>query len=356
MIGLLRIDRYLALELARGYAIVALLLLALFSLLAFIDELQDVGDGSYGALEALRFVVMTTPSRILRLLPFMTLFGGALAIWQLARRSELVVLRAAGMSLSRVAAATMLPSLLLLVAVPVLHEFVAPTLYANAIVSRDMAIGREDQLAADGFWSRRGATLIEVERLEYGRVPSGVRIYELGPEAGLERVLVAASADPDEAGNWRLADAQQRSYTEDGRVERSDVSGELWRPWWADTRQLRVPPVDSLSFTDLRGYIAYLARTGQPTERWELAYWRMWLAPLTALLTGLLAIPIALTSTRDSGARHISLALAGGLGYYIFDQVLSNAGIVAGYPAPLVAAAAPVFLALVVGVMLRRLD
>lgn len=354
MIGLQRIDRYLALELARGYALVSFVLLALFSLLAFIEELQDVGDGSYGALEALRFVIMTTPSRILRLLPFMTLFGAALAIWQLARRSELVVLRAAGMSLPRIALATMLPSLLLLVAVPVLHEFIAPTLYANATVSRDMAIGREDQLAADGFWSRRDSTLVEVERLDHGRVPSGVRIYELGPAAGLERVLVAASADPDDAGNWRLVDAQRRSY-EDGRVVRSDASGELWRPWWADARQLRVPPVDSLSFTDLRGYIAYLSRTGQPTARWELAYFRMWLAPLTALLTGLLAIPIALTGTRDSGVRHVGLALVGGLVYYIFDQLLSNAGIVAGLSPLLVAASAPAFLALVVAVMLRRL-
>ena len=99
MKGLTRIDRYVAAELARGWALVAAILLALFSLIAFLEELDDVGDGGYGALDALWFVLLTTPARILRLLPFVTLFGGALALWQLARRSELVVLRAAGMNL-----------------------------------------------------------------------------------------------------------------------------------------------------------------------------------------------------------------------------------------------------------------
>ena len=352
MIGFQRIDRYLAAELFRGYAVVAGILLALFSLFAMLEEIDDVAL-DYGVVDALLFVAMTTPSRMLRLLPFVTLFGSALALWTLARREELVVLRAAGMGLYRLALATTLPSLLLVVATPVLFEFVAPTLYRDATLLRQGALGRMDDLAESGFWTRRDDVLLEVGALEHGRVPRDVRIYRLAPGAGLDEVLMARSADPDERGNWRLVDAERRSFDAEAVVS-VDADGELWRPWWADARHLRVPPVDSLSFTDLSGYIAYLAETGQPTARWELVYWRMWWLPVTALLTGLLAIPIALSGTRRSDGAKIGGALAVGLVYYPADQIVANTGAILGMAPWMIAAASPLLLGLVVVFMLRR--
>jgi lipopolysaccharide export system permease protein len=353
VIGFQRIDRYLAAELFRGYAVVAAILLALFSLFALLEELDDVGAGAYGVLDALAVVGMTTPARMLRLLPFVTLFGSTLALWNLARREELVVLRAAGMGLPRLALATTLPSLVLVIATPVLFEFVAPSLYRDATVLRDAALGRPDDLAAEGFWSRRGDTLVEVGRLEHGRVARDVRIYQLAPGAGLDEILVADSADPDENGNWRLAGAERRSFAVDGIVSAA-ADGERWRPWWIDERHLIVPPVDSLSFSDLRGYIAYLGDTEQPTARWELVYWRMWWLPVAALLTGLLAIPIALTGSRQTDQGRVGLAVAIGLVYYPADQILANAGMISGVAPGIIAAAGPALLALVVLFMLRR--
>ena len=355
MIGFQRIDRYLAAELFRGYAAVAAILLALFSLFALLEELDDVGSGGYGVLEALAVVGMTTPARILRLLPFVTLFGSTLALWNLARREELVILRAAGMGLPRLALATTLPSLALVIATPLLFEFVAPSLYRNATTVRDDALGRPDDLAADGFWSRRGDVLVEVGRLEHGRVARDLRIYQLAPGAGLDEILLADSADPEPGGSWRLAGAERRSYAGDA-VTREDADGERWRPWWVDERHLLVPPVDSLSFTDLRGYIAYLAETGQPTARWELVYWRMWWLPVTALLTGLLAIPVALSGARRSDQGRVATAIAIGLVYYPADQILANAGTIYGVAPGLVAALGPMLLLLVVLALLRRVN
>lgn len=349
-----RIDRYLAIELFRGYAVVACVLLALFSLMAFIDELDDVGDGGYNVAGALAYVIMTTPSRILRLLPFITLFGGSLAIWQLARRSELVILRAAGMSLRRLAVSTMLPGLVLVVLVPLIYEFVAPALYQGATMSRETAIGGEGRVG-QGFWSRSGDLVIEVGALEYGRVPVDIRIYQLGPDAGLDSVMGATSADPQEDGSWRLHGAEQRVFHAD-RVERKQLEFDVWRPWWADDTPLHPPPVDSLSFSDLRGYIDYLQVTGQPRQRWELAYWRMWLLPVSALLMGLLAVPIALMGPREGEFKFVGLAAAGGLFYYLGDQVVANAVLVSG-ASPLVAAVVPpLALAAVVAWILKRLD
>ena len=353
MIGFQRIDRYLAAELFRGYTVVAAILLALFSLFAMLEELDDVGGGGYGVFDALAFVGMTTPARMLRLLPFVTLFGSTLALWNLARREELVVLRAAGMGLPRIALAATMPSLALVVFTPLVFQFVAPVLYENATGLRNEALGKGDPLARSGFWSRQGDVLVEVGGLEHGRVARDLRVYQLAPDAGLTEILIADSADPEASGTWRLAGAERRSFALDG-ITRRTAEGERWRPWWMNESHLVVPPADSLSFSDLRGYIDYLAETDQPTDRWELVYWRMWWLPVTALLTGLLAIPIALTGARHSDQGRVGLAVAIGLLYYPVDQIVANAGTLIGVAPALIAAAGPALLLTVVAVMLAR--
>lgn len=350
-----RLDRYLAAELFRGYLVVALVLVALFSIMTFIDELGDVGDGVYDVGQALTFVGMTLPSRVLRLLPFITLFGSALAIWQLARRSELVVLRAAGMSLRRLAYSTALPGVVLVVTVPLLYEFVAPTLYQGATLSREAALAQGEDAPGQGFWSRRGNTVVEVSGLEYGRVPSDIRIYQLGDDARLEALVEADSADPQDDGTWLLRDVRERRYAAD-QIDWERSAARIWRPWWADSTPLNPPPVDSLSFSDLRGYIQYLEETGQPVQRWQLAYWRMWLLPVTALLMALLAVPIARLGPREGEARLFILVTAGGLLYFFGEQIVANAVLVS-WSSPLLAAAVPpMALALAVGWVLRRLS
>ena len=52
--------RQLAAELARSYLIVGAAFLVLFDLIAFLDEAQDIGEGQYQTLNALRYVLMTS--------------------------------------------------------------------------------------------------------------------------------------------------------------------------------------------------------------------------------------------------------------------------------------------------------
>ncbi len=351
MMGFSKADRYVALAVLRGYGLVTTVLLVLFSLFAFREELESVGAGAYNALGALLFVAMTTPARILRLLPFVTLLGTAYGLWQLARRSELLVLRAAGASLPRLAMATLLPGLLILLATPVMHEYLSPRLYAGATLARDMALGRADEVAGRGFWSRSERTLIEVGGLEHGRVPTNLRIYELGEDATVASVILAASADPMPDGTWRLVGAERRRFSRNGMVR--EPAPARWRPWWVEESFLRAPPVDSLSFSDLAGYVRYLEDTGQPAARWELAFWRMWALPVTAVLLGLLALPMARATARQGGARYAALALGTGLAYYFLEQLLGNFGLVAQLPPAGVAFLPPMLLLALVLVVLR---
>ena len=93
-----RLDQYVAIELAKAYGLVLLVLLALFSIFTFAEQLEDVGDGAYELGNAIQYVLLTIPDRVLALAPFVMLLGGLFALGALARNRELIAIQAAGVS------------------------------------------------------------------------------------------------------------------------------------------------------------------------------------------------------------------------------------------------------------------
>ena len=70
-----RAFRYLARELAKSYLIIALAMLVMFDLLAFLAESQDIGDAQYSALDAILVVLYGTPALLVDLSPFIALLA-----------------------------------------------------------------------------------------------------------------------------------------------------------------------------------------------------------------------------------------------------------------------------------------
>jgi lipopolysaccharide export system permease protein len=85
-----------------GYTtLVMLVLLALGALFLFIGQQDDIGTGSYTVREAMLFVALNLPSYLFELLPVAALIGALLALGNLARGSELVVMRTSGIGTLR---------------------------------------------------------------------------------------------------------------------------------------------------------------------------------------------------------------------------------------------------------------
>ena len=82
-------------------AVVLFAFVALTSIFNLVEELRGDG-GAYQFQEALWYVALTTPRRVYELLPFVVFLGSLIGLGTLASHSELVVLRAAGVSVQRI--------------------------------------------------------------------------------------------------------------------------------------------------------------------------------------------------------------------------------------------------------------
>ena len=106
-----RLDRYIVSNVAASMLLVMAIVLSLDFLFAFIAEMDELKN-NYQSLDALLFLLTTMPRRIYDYLPLGAFMGCLVGLGAMAKNSELVVMRAAGISTGRIVFAAMKPAFL----------------------------------------------------------------------------------------------------------------------------------------------------------------------------------------------------------------------------------------------------
>jgi len=96
------LDRYV-MRTILGYTVPVMgVLLSLGTVFLFVEEQDDIGVGTYGISHAFLFVLLNLPQQAFQFLPIGALIGALVGLGNLARGSELIAIRAAGVSVMRV--------------------------------------------------------------------------------------------------------------------------------------------------------------------------------------------------------------------------------------------------------------
>lgn len=350
------LDRYIFRTVASATLVALLVLLLLESFLTLLVELEDVGKGNYDLLAATRYLLLIQPQRLYELFPMALLVGGLLGMGALASSSELIVMRAAGLSLTRLTRSALQAGLLLSLAVLAIGEFVAPPLEQSAREQRAMAKSENMAIRGGrGFWARDGDYFVHVRGVLPGIRLADIHIFEIDSESRLETVTAAQSARYVE-GRWLLEGIDRSVLNGDSvQTERlnslvvvSGISPQILDVLAADP--------DELSIRDLLVYVDYLERNGLDAQSYRLALWRKLLAPLTYLAMLVVAMPFVFGPQRSVGAgQRLLVGLLLGLVFFLLNYLLGNVVLLYGYP-PLAGAILPSLLFLGTGFYaLRRL-
>lgn len=301
-------------------------------------EIKYIGDGDYGFVEAITYVLYTLPRRAYMMFPTAAVIGTLMGLGQLAATSELTALRAVGVSRKRLSLSTALPLLLLTALMIINAETLAPWAQRSADTMKAAARSKNLVVAQySGLWAREGDTFLnarggqehragERQRLEL----NDVRLFEFDEDGRLASVANATSAEHVDNG-WLLHDVRrvrfgERSVSTETADEESWASeldaaslataGNLWRP-----RYQRA--------TDLRSGIEYRQRNGLDASEYEEHYWGRWFYPLNVLALCLAAIPFAFGSLRSGGlGRRLFIGVVFGLGFWLLQsQFVRLAGV-----------------------------
>ena len=349
------LDRYLARAILQAALLVLFMLLAIDTAFAFFAELDDVGKGDYSLTDALRYIALTVPRRCYVLFPTSVLLGSLVGLGSLANHSELIVMRAAGVSKRRILWSTVLVGIGLSVLMLGFGEGIAASSEQHAQRLRaDQVAGRVSLQGEDGLWVRNANRYVNVKQLLPGMHLQDVTIYDFS--TAQDMVATRARTGQYENGLWVLHDIQRSRVSDEG-VKLERVPRETWTtlvdPTLFDV--LLVNP-DSLSIVDLRRYISHLQGNELDARRYELAFWRKLSAPMTTLVMLMIALPFVFGDHRSTGAgQRLLIGSMIGIVYFLADRLFAHIGLIYGGASPLISAFLPplVFAALAVFLMRR---
>jgi lipopolysaccharide export system permease protein len=351
------LDRYIGLALARGALLVILVLLPLFTLLDLVRQLDEIGTGSYGLLDAILYEVFLMPTYLLNLVPFTALLGTSMALGGLAHSNELTAMRASGISIQRIGLTTLKSGAVFIVFVLIIMEWVAPPLYQHAIQQQSLALsGGELLIEKHGTWILQGNRFINIRNKHEGNTLADIHVFEFDPEKQqLKRYLHADQVETKNRQQWLYRNLIVKNYEGKDVVTRHEA--ERVQESYLTDKQLSVmeQPINSLSPSGLYQYLEYMRASEQATERFEMVFWQKATLPFTVIIMMLCSFPFAFGSLRSSTAgKRIVLATITGIAYHLFSQSLVNLGLMLDAN-PLLTTLAPIIaFPLLAAALMRR--
>lgn len=349
-------SRTLTLYLAKLFAVrIAAMLFVLVLVLMMLDLLSSSGEilavPGNGQGELLTYAGLRIPQLISRFLPYSVLLATLITLVTLNQNSEVIAMKAAGLSA---------------------HQVLAPLLLTAGIVSL-VTFGFNERVV-----TRATETLKAWEAVDFGPIPteSGVRTniyltdngniltaaylagsgdaiamrkvtwYQRNAEGMIVEQVQADSARYASPG-WRL-EGITRFSVQNAVTERpaTMVVGEGLTPDQIDLA--KIDP-DTEPFWTLTQSIAEFERAGRRTSELRAKWWHKISGPLSAFLMPLLGAVAAFGLAR-SGQLFVRavIGMALGFAYFVIDNAALAMGSFGGYP-PSLAAWAPFFLFLLIG-------
>jgi len=349
------LDRYLAGAVIGGTLLTLAVLLPLLGLFILADEMDEVGENGYRFVDAAVFVLLSVPRYAYQMFPIATLIGALVGLGSLANRSELVAMRAAGVSIARIVYAALKGGMLLAIAAVAVGEGVAPVAEQTALKWRSEAqSGQVTLKTAYGLWARDGSAYINISEILPGAHLRGIFIYEFDPEHRLTRATHADNARYVD-GRWVL-EGISRSTISGERVEVSQVDGAGWDSL-LDPRLLKIVVVEPhmLPVWALLRYVRYMVANAQDARQYEVAFWGKVVHPFLILAMIFVSIPILLGSARSRGlGARIFFGVMVGIGFYLVSRTFSYLALLYDMSPPVAAMIPPMLFLIGAFWVLRR--
>jgi lipopolysaccharide export system permease protein len=324
------LDRYIVRSILGSVFLVTMVFLILGGLFVFIDQQDDIGVGHYTALDALWFTLLNLPQQAFELLPVTVLIGSLLGLGSLARGSELIVIRSAGVSIVRFAGTVLIAGLVLIGVEILLGEFLAPPLDVAAREQKAFAKFTDISFGGGGgAWVRDGNLILNVQRQSGQRQFGNMQIFELSGDHRLVALGHATSATAGPGKKWQLGDYVESRFSDNSvqttppgqRILQSNVTASFLGLAARDPNQLTNRALWQL--------IQYDRENSLDASRVVFAFWSRLSRTVAIAFAVLLAIPFVLGSLRSAGAgTRTMMGLVLGISFFLLQKLIESGTIV----------------------------
>ena len=354
-----QLSRHIARHVTSAVLLVLAVLMGLFAVTELADELSGSGEQlNLGLL--LHYVLLKLPGTAVRNTGVAMLIGCLMGLGVLASQSELVVMRASGVSAQRIVWMVLRPMLLLMLAASLAGEYIVPALERQAAQllaeERNADSGQPSLTGHAGLWLRQGNDFLHLAHVQPDGTVFGFARLAFDDSGSLQLAQYAARATHRDNGSqrgWQLEHVRITHFS-DSSTNTAAGSGE---DFWASELEptlLSAVSTDpaSMSLRELHYYSSYLSQQRQDAREFALVFWQKALQPLAMIGLVLVAISFIFGPLRDTtmGYRLFTGVMVG-IVFRFSQDLLGPTSLVYGL-SPVIAVAAPIAVCWLLGLML----
>lgn len=331
---------------ARTLVAVAALFAIFASLILLVDLIENMrfagkfdGDFAFAA----RLTLLRTPGLAQALSPFVFLFGSIWMFTQLNRRSEVAVMRSAGLSVWRlIAPAAFVATIAGFLIITVIDPLSSRMLAVGEQMKNDIR-GKQSsfvRVLGDGIWLRQKATnsVLIINASGFDEMRSAltdVIVWRLGNDLTFRERIDAPEAILAEQ-TIELRNARLKTTAE--RLDHTSPIYAIRTTLTADDLRQRVTPPETMSIWQLPKFILLAEAAGLPTVRYEIRFHDLCSTPLKLLAMVLIAAIFSLRPFRSGGAsKLLFLSIGAGFLLYILSEMSAALGVSGTVPVALAA-------------------
>ena len=361
------LDEYVVREFLTTFFMVLCGFVLLMLVFTFFELVGDIIRNRSALLTVGLYLINLTPSMLYRIAPLAVLIGVLATFGVLNRNSEIIAMKATGISLYRLVVPVLAISAILAVSLFLFDEFYLPQANRRQEQLRSSIKGRPPQtfLHPEQKWifgqpqpGEPGRIFyyqfFDRDREEFGNLT----VFEFDPSTfAISRRIFAGRVFWDaDKGSWIFQNGWVRDFEGANQKGFRDFSttsfGELHEePGYFSKESLQS---QEMNFGQLDHYIRDLRQSGFDTMRLRVDLWHKVAYPLIAVVMAMLAIPFALSMGRRGSLRGIAVAIGVALAYWVIDGLFAAMGNVNYLPAPMAAWSSDILFALVGGYLLLR--
>jgi LPS export ABC transporter permease LptG/LPS export ABC transporter permease LptF len=360
------LDAYVVREFFGMFLLVLASFVMLMLVFTFFELVGDILRNHISLATVGDYLFNLAPSMVYAITPLAVLIAALVTFGVLNRNSEIVAMKATGISLYRLVIPIVSISAILAICLFLFDDYYLPSANRRQEALRSTIKGRPPQtfLHPEEKWMFGQSHPGQQGHIFYYQFFDAdddafvnLSIFEFNPSTfALSRRIFASRAVWDErTETWRFDNGWVRNF-DGNNPEYSEFKSTSFAEIHEDPGYFKKENLQSqeMNFRQLDGYIRDLRQSGFDTMRLRVALWHKLAYPLIAIVMSVLAIPFALSMGRRGSLTGIAVAITVALAYWVVDGLFSAMGNVNYLPAALAAWSPDVLFGLTGGYLLLR--
>jgi LPS export ABC transporter permease LptG/LPS export ABC transporter permease LptF len=361
------LDQYVVVEFLNMFALVLFGFVLLMLVFTVFDLLSDILKYHIAPTVVGDYLVNLTPLFLYQLAPLAVLIAVLVTFGVLNRNSEIIAMKATGISLYRLVVPIVSIAAILAVSLFLFDEYYLPQANKRQDALRNVIKGKPPQTVThpEQNWIFGQPRPGEPGRIFYYRFfdPdhnefANISVFEFNPNTfALTRRIFAAKAVWDSgSATWRFQNGWKNDFDGDHTSDFLQFSQTSFSEIHEDPAYFNKESVQAqqMNFGQLDRYIDDLRQSGFDTMKLRVALWHKLAYPLVAVVMAVLAIPFALSMGRRGSLTGVAVAIGVALAYYVVESLFASLGNVNYLPAALAAWSSDILFGLVGGYLLLR--